>query len=65
MINEIQKLMFDRHFYARFLSAHQFDTSKAIDLLKNYLAWRKNNNIDTILVSLRIWGAELGKKGER
>ena len=25
MLNEIQKLMFDQHFYARFLKGHKFD----------------------------------------
>ena len=51
MINEIQKLLFDQHFYARFLKGNHFDIEKSIQLLKNYLAWRKQHSIDTILVS--------------
>lgn len=51
MINEIQKLMFDKSFYGRHLYAHGFQIDTAIQHLKNYLDWRKNQNIDTILVS--------------
>jgi putative heme degradation protein len=50
-MNEIQKLLFDKHFFARLLKAHNFDTSKAILVLKKYLEWRKSHSIDTILVS--------------
>lgn len=27
VLNEIQKLMFDQHFYCRFLKAHNFDVA--------------------------------------
>ena len=51
MINEIQKLLFDKSFYGRHLYAHGFKIDTAIQHLKNYFDWRKNQNIDTILVS--------------
>ena len=51
MLNEIQKLMFDQHFYCRFLKAHNFDIAQAKVQLKLYLQWRKDQNVDTILVS--------------
>ena len=51
MINEIQKLLFDKPFYARHLSSHGFKIDTAIQHLKIYLEWRKKQNIDTILVS--------------
>jgi hypothetical protein len=51
MINEIQKMIFDQHFYARFLKGYNFDTSMATQMLKNYLEWRKKQYIETILVS--------------
>ena len=51
MINEIQKLMFDQHFYARFLKGNDFDIDKSILIFKNYLQWRKQQKIDTVLVS--------------
>jgi hypothetical protein len=54
LINEIQKLLFDRHFYARFLKTHRFDVDKAVQMLRNYLDWRRKHNIDTILVSGRL-----------
>jgi hypothetical protein len=41
LVNEIQKMIFDRHFYARFLKGHNFDIMKATLQIKNYLAWRK------------------------
>lgn len=49
MLNEIQKLMFDQHFYCRFLKAHNFDVNQAKVQLKLYLQWRKDQNVDTIL----------------
>ena len=52
IINEIQKLMFDQHFYCRFLKSQDFEIEKAITQLKLYLQWRKEMNVDTILVSL-------------
>ena len=54
MINEIQKLLFDKSFYARHLSAHGFKIDTAVKHLKNYLDWRKKQNIDTILVSTKF-----------
>ena len=51
LINEIQRLMFDQHFYCRFLKGYNFDVDKAIEHLALYLAWRKKQNIDTVLVS--------------
>ena len=54
MLNEIQKLMFDQHFYCRFLKAHNFDIAQAKVQLKLYLQWRKDQNVDTILVSTYI-----------
>ena len=51
MINEIQKMIFDKHFYVRFLKGHNFDLSVATMQLKNYIQWRKKQNIETILVS--------------
>lgn len=54
MLNEIQKLMFDQHFYCRFLKAHNFDVKQAMVQLKLYLQWRKDQNVDTILVSTSI-----------
>lgn len=53
MLNEIQKLMFDQNFYCRFLKAHNFDVAQAKVQLKLYLQWRKEQNVDTILVSIK------------
>ena len=44
-------MIFDKHFYARYLKGHNFDISRATMQLKNYLEWRKKQNIETILVS--------------
>ena len=44
-------MIFDKHFYARYLKGHNFDISLATMQLKNYLEWRKKQNIETILVS--------------
>ena len=49
ILNEIQKLLLDQHFYCRFLKAHNFEIDKAIIQLKLYLQWRKDLKIDTIL----------------
>jgi hypothetical protein len=49
MLNEIQKLMFDQHFYARFLKGHSFKVDVATSQFQNYLQWRKKQSIDTIL----------------
>ena len=54
MLNEIQKLLFDQHFYCRFLKAYNFDVQQAKVHLKLYLQWRKEQNVDTILVSKLI-----------
>ena len=40
IINEIQKLLFDQHFFARLLKASAFDTEIATMQLKNQLKWR-------------------------
>ena len=44
-------MIFDKHFYARYLKGHNFDISLATMQLKNYLDWRKKQSIETILVS--------------
>ena len=49
MLNEIQKLLFDRHFYARFLKGHSFKVDVALPQFQNYLQWRKKQSIETIL----------------
>ena len=41
-INEIHKLVFDRHFYARFLKGSKFDMDQATKSFKVYLDWRKS-----------------------
>lgn len=40
MLNEIQKLMFDRAHFARFLKANDFDMKKAMEHFNEYLQWR-------------------------
>jgi hypothetical protein len=45
--------MFDQNFYCRFLKAHNFDVAQAKVQLKLYLQWRKEQNVDTILVSIK------------
>ena len=37
MVSEIQKLMFDQHFYARYLAGSSFDVDKALSQFKVYL----------------------------
>ena len=51
MLNEIQKLMFDRAHFARFLAANDFDLKNAIGHFNEYLQWRKQQKIDNLLVS--------------
>jgi hypothetical protein len=51
ILNEIEKLMFDRAHKARFLVANKFDIKKALEHFKEYLLWRKNSKIDNLLVS--------------
>lgn len=41
MLNEIQKLMFDRAHFARFLAGNEFDVQKAMTHFNEYLQWRK------------------------
>lgn len=41
MVNELQKLLFDQHFFARFLKGFNFDIHQATLQFKNYLGWRK------------------------
>ena len=41
MVNELQKLLFDQHFFARFLKGFNFDINQATLQFKNYLGWRK------------------------
>jgi hypothetical protein len=52
MLNEIQKLMFDRAHFARFLVANDFDLGKAISHFNEYLNWRKQQKIDSLLVCI-------------
>jgi hypothetical protein len=42
-------MMFDRSHYARFLKAHNFDADKALEAFKQYLQWRKSNQVDVYL----------------
>ena len=51
MLNEIQKLLFDQHFYARFLAGHKFNIELGVNQMRNFLEWRKKYSIDTVLVS--------------
>ena len=41
ILSEIQKLMFDRAHFARFLAANNFDIKAGIEHFKEYLQWRK------------------------
>lgn len=50
MFNEIQKMMFDRNHFARFLAANSFDVKKSMSHVQEYLNWRKQSNIDVLLV---------------
>lgn len=51
MFNEIQKMMFDKNHFARFLAANNFDTKKAITHVQEYLDWRKQTSVDVLLVT--------------
>jgi len=41
ILGEIQKLMFDRAHFARFLIANNFNIQATIDHFVEYLNWRK------------------------
>jgi len=49
MLNEIQKLMFDRAHFARFLVANEFDIKQGLAHFSEYLQWRKQQKIDALL----------------
>lgn len=49
ILTEIQKLMFNRAHFARFLQANAFDQAKALEHFKEYLQWRKNSKIDHLM----------------
>ena len=51
MLDEIQKLMFDKQTFVRFLISNDFDIKKALAHFQEYLKWRKNQNIDRLAVS--------------
>ena len=44
--------MFDRAHFARFLVANDFDLAKAISHFNEYLNWRKQQKIDSLLVCI-------------
>ncbi len=46
MLTEIQRLLFDRSHFARFLGACNFDPKKGALRFKEYLEWRKSQNVD-------------------
>lgn len=52
MLNEIQKLMFDRAHFARFLVANEFDIKQGLAHFSEYLQWRKQQKIDALLVKI-------------
>lgn len=52
ILNEIEKLMFDRAHFARFLVSNNLDVTKALNHFKEYLQWRKTSKIDNLLVSI-------------
>jgi hypothetical protein len=43
--------MFDRSHFLRFLIVNNFEVKKALAHFEEYLNWRKNQNIDKLLVS--------------
>lgn len=43
--------MFDRSHFARFLAGNNFDVKKAIGHFNEYLQWRKQQKIDSLLVN--------------
>jgi hypothetical protein len=51
MLSEIQKLMFNRAHFARFLGASDFDITRGLEAFGGYLQWRKTQSIDKLLVS--------------
>ena len=44
--------MFDRAHFARFLQGNDFDIKKAISHFHEYLNWRKQQKIDSLLVGI-------------
>ena len=46
--------MFDRAHFARFLQGNDFDIKKAIGHFNEYLNWRKQAKIDSLLVSKQM-----------
>lgn len=52
ILGEIQKLMFDRAHFARFLIANQYDIKKTIAHFEEYLGWRKSQKIDNLMVNI-------------
>ena len=51
MLDEIQKLMFDRSHFVRFLISNEFDIKKTLAHFQEYLEWRKAQNIDRLAVN--------------
>mmetsp|Transcript_13548 Transcript_13548/g.13282 ORF Transcript_13548/g.13282 Transcript_13548/m.13282 type:complete len:174 (+) Transcript_13548:26-547(+) len=49
ILGEIQKLMFDRPHFARFLKANDFSPQKALAHFKEYLDWRQSSKIDNLM----------------
>jgi hypothetical protein len=52
ILDEIQKLMFDRAHFGRYLHANNFDIEKTLAHFKEYLQWRKQQGVDKLLVRL-------------
>jgi hypothetical protein len=53
LLSEIEKLMFDRSHFARFLASNNFDVKKSYDHFQEYLLWRKNQKIDNLIVIMK------------
>lgn len=41
--------MYDDYYFLRFLRARKFDMEKTILMFNNFMAWRKDNDVDNIL----------------
>ena len=50
ILNEIEKMMFDRAQKARFLVGNGFDVKKAVEHFKEYVTWRRTSKIDNLFV---------------